>query len=121
MSIKSKVVVLRATGISQSGVFDVTTAKLLAIKEAVSIFQDSAWHKSFHLILKTDCTNCEQWLRNPILVPAAFKDIVDDILNLCSGLMWEIKAIPRIANGTADRLAKSGILRDIPFLWKFQC
>ncbi|KAK9011944.1 hypothetical protein V6N11_040015 [Hibiscus sabdariffa] len=103
------------------GVSDVNSAELLAIKEVVAMFKDSVWSNSYHLMLETYSTICEQQLRNPNLVSVAFNDIVDDILNHYSGLIWEIKAVPGAANGIVDRLAKSGISRAMPFVWKTQC
>ncbi|KAK8542915.1 hypothetical protein V6N12_015491 [Hibiscus sabdariffa] len=35
------------------------------------------------------------------------------------GVSWSIQTIPRAANGTADKLAKSGMYRTSPMVWKF--
>ncbi|KAL4277997.1 hypothetical protein GQ457_03G010750 [Hibiscus cannabinus] len=69
------------------GFFDVASAKLLAIKETVYLFRELLWLPSFQLIIETDCFSCE------------------------------IQLISRVANVTADRLAKSGIQRERPFVW----
>ncbi|KAK8990187.1 hypothetical protein V6N11_008702 [Hibiscus sabdariffa] len=65
---------------------------------------------------KTDCVLCSQWIGDPSSVPDIFRSIVADILQLCEGLEWSIKSIQRSENGTADKLAKSGISRSYPLL-----
>ncbi|KAK8974525.1 hypothetical protein V6N11_053658 [Hibiscus sabdariffa] len=51
----------------------------------------------------------------PSLAPLSHKPIIEACLQESEGLVWSIEAVPRVANTTADRLAKSGISRDENF------
>ncbi|KAK8500771.1 hypothetical protein V6N12_031431 [Hibiscus sabdariffa] len=95
---------------------DASSAELLAIREAVLLFHRSVWSSLFVVEIETDCVLCSQWIGDPSSVPDIFRSIVADILQLCEGLEWSIKSIQRSENGTADKLAKSGISRSYPLL-----
>ncbi|KAK8558682.1 hypothetical protein V6N12_041982 [Hibiscus sabdariffa] len=60
------------------------------------------------------------WLEKSSSAPDAFKSIIEDIIQYGAGLDWSIKVIPREENDIADRLAKSGISRKVPFVWVCQ-
>ncbi|KAK9010866.1 hypothetical protein V6N11_043733 [Hibiscus sabdariffa] len=96
---------------------DATPVELLAILEAVTLFRKSKWGAAFKLLLETDCSLCVQWLERPCLAPTCFKWIIEECLKLCAGLKWSIAAVPRLANSTVDKLAKSGIYRAVPLVW----
>ncbi|KAK9005667.1 hypothetical protein V6N11_043092 [Hibiscus sabdariffa] len=92
------------------GCCDAATAELLALKEAIYLFCDSLWARSFMMLLETDCAMCVEWFNHPNSAPTAFMSIIADCLKGCSDLSWSIHAIPRATNVSADKLAKSGIL-----------
>ncbi|KAK9029313.1 hypothetical protein V6N11_026432 [Hibiscus sabdariffa] len=100
------------------GCCDATSAELFALKEAVQVFRNSIWTRSFTLILETDCLACVEWFYKPHLAPTVFKDIISECLRECTFLRWEIIVILRAANATADKLAKSGIARARPLFWE---
>ncbi|KAL4355044.1 hypothetical protein GQ457_06G023790 [Hibiscus cannabinus] len=97
------------------------SAELLAIKEAIFLVKDSGWTHSCRIILETDCSCCVDWFHNPNSAPALFKGIIADCLRWCTGLSWSIQAVPRESNSTADKLAKSGISRTTPWVWRNSC
>ncbi|KAK9039977.1 hypothetical protein V6N11_015159 [Hibiscus sabdariffa] len=61
---------------------------------------------------------CVEWFYKPHLAPIVFKDTISECLRECTSLQWEIIAIPKAANATVDKLAKSGIARAQPLLWE---
>ncbi|KAK8984743.1 hypothetical protein V6N11_020059 [Hibiscus sabdariffa] len=101
------------------GFFDASSAELLAIRDVISLFSVSMWSK-YKLVLESDCNLCCLWLEKPSCAPDAFKPVIAEILQCGAGLIWSIKVIQREDNGTADRLAKSGISRKDPFVWVSQ-
>ncbi|KAL4292083.1 hypothetical protein GQ457_14G022110 [Hibiscus cannabinus] len=100
------------------GCIDATSAEFLAICEALSIFSGSGWSNSSILIVESDCSLCVKWVSNPHAASSAFKILIDDCLTRCSGLKWSIEYVERLTNGIADKLAKSGISRSQPLIWK---
>ncbi|KAK8532147.1 hypothetical protein V6N12_053593 [Hibiscus sabdariffa] len=99
------------------GSIDATSAELIAILEIVTLFKKSKWAQSFKLLLETDCFLCVLRLERPSLAPLCFKPFIEACLKECDGLVWSIEAVPRAANTTADKLAKSGISRVAPLVW----
>ncbi|KAL4364264.1 hypothetical protein GQ457_04G029960 [Hibiscus cannabinus] len=67
--------------------------------------------------MESVCQLCCNWLEKSSSAPNAFKYVIKDILQYGAGLDWSIKVIPREENGTADRLTKNGISRNIPFVY----
>ncbi|KAL4289708.1 hypothetical protein GQ457_14G022100 [Hibiscus cannabinus] len=100
------------------GCIDATSAEFLAICEALSIFNGSGWSNSSILIVESDCSLCVKWVSNPHAASSAFKILIDDCLTRCYGLKWSIEYVERLTNGIAVKLAKSGISRSQPLIWK---
>ncbi|KAK8491660.1 hypothetical protein V6N11_023179 [Hibiscus sabdariffa] len=99
------------------GCIDASSTELFVIGEATMMFKRSEWAKRFQLILETDYILCSNWVREPSSTPIIFKSIVENILQFCDGLDWNIKVIQRSENTTADKLAKSEISRVSPLIW----
>ncbi|KAK8564790.1 hypothetical protein V6N12_058372 [Hibiscus sabdariffa] len=99
------------------GVIDVTSAEILALKEACVLFSKSRWVQLFSLILETDCESVVVWFNKPVSNPFAFKKLVEECIESCVGCSWSIRAVSREANCSADKLAKSGICRPTPLYW----
>lgn len=51
------------------------------------------------------------WIKDHNNAPTRMENIVIECWDLRLKWDWSVKVIPRCANGTADRLAKSGINR----------
>ncbi|KAK8992945.1 hypothetical protein V6N11_049004 [Hibiscus sabdariffa] len=100
------------------GTVDATSAELVAFKEACSLFGNSSWVKSKKLILETDCVLIAEWLNRPNSAPTVFRLLVEESLRICSNFSWDIRVVPRCANETTDKLAKSGIGRLAPLVWR---
>ncbi|KAK8517314.1 hypothetical protein V6N12_032508 [Hibiscus sabdariffa] len=94
-----------------TGFFDASSAELLAIKEACSLFSSSPWGKSFSLIVKCDCPLVVNWLLHPSRAPFVFKHLIYECLSVCENIKCVIHSIPRTANVSADLLAKKGMHR----------
>ncbi|KAK8532153.1 hypothetical protein V6N12_053599 [Hibiscus sabdariffa] len=99
------------------GFIDSTSAEILALKEACSLFSKSEWARVFSLVLETDCSLLVDWFGNPLRAPPGFRMLVKECLDLCLGCAWSIRVVSREANCTADKLAKSGIGRSKPLVW----
>ncbi|GMJ01970.1 hypothetical protein like AT4G29090 [Hibiscus trionum] len=100
------------------GTTDATTAELLALNEAICMFKKLKKVGSGALILETDSSLCVGWIRNPSTAPGIFVGIIKECLSCCSDLTWSIQWAPREANQTADKLARSGLNRQKPFIWE---
>ncbi|KAL4317760.1 hypothetical protein GQ457_18G002470 [Hibiscus cannabinus] len=81
------------------GITDATSAEILAIKEACSLFVMSLWAKKYKLLTETDS------------YPAVFKPLVLSCLDICKNNEWRVKHVPREGNHLTDKLAKKGIGR----------
>ncbi|KAL4346989.1 hypothetical protein GQ457_17G007260 [Hibiscus cannabinus] len=81
-------------------------------------FGGSSWKNSSVLIVESDSSLCVKWLSNTCVAPSAFKNMIEDCITRCFGLKWLIEYVERLANGTTDKLAKSGITRPWPLVWK---
>ncbi|KAK9020092.1 hypothetical protein V6N11_054586 [Hibiscus sabdariffa] len=90
---------------------DPASAKLLAIREALSIFANSKWSKEYHLIMESDVNNVVYWIRRPHCSPVPFKVLVQCCFDEGKEISWEINLIDRDQNVAANKLAKSGINR----------
>ncbi|EOY04598.1 Uncharacterized protein TCM_019820 [Theobroma cacao] len=98
------------------GVSDSTTAELLAVREAATIYAASKWCSSSVLVLKCDNRNVVKWLTDPSDVPWRLRAMVIQIWSLLAKVdKWSITHIPRSANDMADTLAKKGVLRPYDF------
>ncbi|KAK9000970.1 hypothetical protein V6N11_082764 [Hibiscus sabdariffa] len=100
------------------GTLDATSAELIMFKEACSLFGSSSWVKSKKLILETDCVLIAEWLNRSNSTSTVFRPLVEESLRICSNFSWDIRVVPRCANETADKLAKSGIGRLAPLVWR---
>ncbi|KAK9043816.1 hypothetical protein V6N11_072144 [Hibiscus sabdariffa] len=76
------------------------------------IAMESVWAGSISLMLESDCLARVNGFNQLSSAPCAFKHLVVECLR-CS-----IHAISRGANATADKLAKCGIFRTTPLVWK---
>ncbi|KAK8631681.1 hypothetical protein V6N13_028463 [Hibiscus sabdariffa] len=76
------------------GVVDSTTAEILAIKEAISIFNLSRWTINYKLQVETDSKLAVEWLTNPHSTPSVFKQLILSCLELCKDLERQISHIP---------------------------
>ncbi|KAK8716095.1 hypothetical protein V6N13_043414 [Hibiscus sabdariffa] len=95
---------------------DVSSAELLAIKEALSLFISSPWLDKGRFIIESDCKLAVEWLLNPSVAPLAFKPIIDSCLQFTVDLSWSIVVVPRECNSLADKLTKQGISRLVDFV-----
>ncbi|KAL4310103.1 hypothetical protein GQ457_01G025620 [Hibiscus cannabinus] len=96
------------------GVVDSTTAEILAIKEAISIFRISRWATKYKLQIETD-SKLVEWFTNLHSIPSVFKQLILSCLELCKDLEWQISHIPRECNSCVDSLAKRGIHRLVDY------
>ncbi|KAK8486657.1 hypothetical protein V6N11_033110 [Hibiscus sabdariffa] len=66
--------------------------------------------------LLKDILGCELAadVKDDLVAPVTMKEVKDVVF----GLTWSIHVISRVANVTADKLAKSGISRADPLVWK---
>ncbi|KAL4318982.1 hypothetical protein GQ457_18G008170 [Hibiscus cannabinus] len=94
-----------------AGLTDATSAEILAIKEACSLFVISLWAKKYKLLIETDSKLAVDWMMNPHLCPAVFKPLVLSCLDICKNIEWRVKHVPREGNHLADKLAIKGIGR----------
>ncbi|KAK8651215.1 hypothetical protein V6N13_140827 [Hibiscus sabdariffa] len=92
------------------GSFDVV-AELLAINEALVLFNSSKWYSHCYLIVECDSELVAKWLKVPSSAPSVFKPLIDSVLHNGDTLLWSITVTPRECNELADRLAKQGIAR----------
>ncbi|KAK9017507.1 hypothetical protein V6N11_079986 [Hibiscus sabdariffa] len=95
------------------GVANPTSAELLAIKEALTVFMSTGLVETFRLLVESDCSNAVSWLRYPFTPPIVFKELVYECLALSRELNWELLLVDREKNKRADTLAKAGIDDDI--------
>ncbi|KAK9029015.1 hypothetical protein V6N11_026144 [Hibiscus sabdariffa] len=99
------------------GVIDVTSAEILALKEACVLFSQSRWVNFPSLVLETDCECLVEWFNRPVSTPSGYKKLVEECIESCVGCSWSIRAVPREANCTDDKLAKSSICKLTPLYW----
>ncbi|KAL4312455.1 hypothetical protein GQ457_01G051150 [Hibiscus cannabinus] len=89
-----------------AGIVDCTSAEILAIFEACSLFRKSPWAKDYRLIIETDSSLAADWMLNPLRCPNVFKPLIEACLKECSVLDWRVSRVPRVCNSLADSLAK---------------
>ncbi|KAK8480394.1 hypothetical protein V6N11_072856 [Hibiscus sabdariffa] len=92
-----------------AGFFYASSAELLDIKEACSLFSSSPWGKSFSLIVECDCPLVVNWLLHPSRAPFVFKHLIYECLSVCENIKWVINSIPRTENVSGDLLAKKRV------------
>ncbi|KAL4335089.1 hypothetical protein GQ457_07G028430 [Hibiscus cannabinus] len=102
------------------GLLDFTSAEIRVLKEAVNLFQKSAWANTFSLILETYCSSCVDWLHHPVAAISIFRNLIEDCMRGCEGLIWSVQAVLRLTNGSADKLVKRAIARTKSWEWMAQ-
>ena len=103
----TKLVFSKAIGLANSNV-----AKLLAVRETLSLFAGSKWAAFHRLIIKCDSSNVVKWVLNPMSSPWKLRKFLSHIEALKVQLFrWDIVHILRTVNESADALVKSGVTR----------
>ncbi|XP_039052541.1 uncharacterized protein LOC120194242 [Hibiscus syriacus] len=84
-------------------------AELLAIKQGISMFFDLEVNKKNRLIVESDCKTALDWVKDPLLCPGPFLDLVGDIVSVIRERVIVFCCVKRSVNAKADELAKQGI------------
>ncbi|OMO98831.1 reverse transcriptase [Corchorus capsularis] len=99
------------------GVTESNEAEICAIREAILMFCASRWVTTHGLIIESDSRNAIKWIECPDEVPWRLRKWVSHIGNLlknCSS--YSFNHIFREASMEADKLAKEGVDRSVPFI-----
>ncbi|KAK8609175.1 hypothetical protein V6N13_025482 [Hibiscus sabdariffa] len=95
---------------SQSaGVTDAITAELLALREAIKIYNNSKWYNRSKVVFECDSELAVGWLSLPHCAPANLKEILSTCLRNNKGIDCSFQFVYREGNTVADGLAKKGI------------
>ncbi|KAK8594160.1 hypothetical protein V6N13_125969 [Hibiscus sabdariffa] len=98
------------------GVNNVVSTEILAIKEALRLYNSLKGSHSYTVVIESDNQSVVGWLQHPHLAPVNIREETIGCINECKDLDCRFQFVSREGNTVADGLAKKGIRRVQPLV-----